>query len=198
MAPPSTPALAELMRAYCAGDAMAFREMYRQVGPKIHGYLHRLSGDASVADDLLQATFLRVHRARGTYIQQSDPLPWLYAIAHRLFLDEVRRRRRQPVPLPEGDDGYLLIDASPGPRAALERQHEAQRAMHALNDLPQDQRQALILTKLEGHSMQQAADIAGTTLSAMKVRAHRGYLALRRTLDAMQTSPSHGNQGDER
>lgn len=187
MVPDSSRELAELMRAYCGGDAAAFRALYAQVGPRIRGYLLRLAGDHALADDLLQATFLRVHRARGSYIEQADPLPWLYAIAHRLFIDETRRRKRQPMALPNDADGLMLVDDSRGAHEGLEQQLEAERAMNALQQLSPEQKQAVVLTKLEGRSMQQAAEIAGVTLAAMKVRAHRGYVALRRAMEASES-----------
>jgi len=183
MAAESSQALAALMQAYCAGNASAFRELYALVGPRIRGYLLRLSGDHALADDLLQATFLRVHRARDTYIAEADPVPWFYAIAHRLFIDEMRRQKRQPISLPNQEDGLMLVDEARGAHEGLERQGEAARAMSALQQLPAEQKQAVVLTKLEGRSMQQAAEIAGVSLSAMKVRAHRGYVALRRALE---------------
>ena len=57
-------------------------------------------------------------------------------------------------------------------------------ALEALEDLPTGQREAVVLTKLDGKSVAEAAEIAGTTVGAMKVRAHRGYEALRKLLGA--------------
>jgi RNA polymerase sigma-70 factor (ECF subfamily) len=143
----------------------------------------------SAADDLLQQTFLKVHSARGKYIEGADPLPWIRAIAHHSFLDEVRRRRRAreelqrgPDPLPEipaGLSGTAVGAESDEPYSASDRQ----RVLDALRSLPEEQRAAVVLTKLGGRSVAEAAAIAGTTPGALKLRAHRAYGKLRVLLD---------------
>ncbi len=177
----------ELMTRYCDGDAEAFRGLYREVAPRLLGYLTAMAKSRAVAEDVLQVTFLKVHRARAAYVRGADPVPWIYAIAHRTFLDEVRRKKRAAAPT---DDGTLpeAEAALSGEPAAVAADREApdpevtRAALAALAELPAAQRQAVMLTKLEGRSVAEAAAIAGTTPGAMKVRAHRGYEALRRLL----------------
>ena len=176
----------ELMQRYQAGDASAFRELYALVAPRMLGYLNKLAKSRAVADDLLQQTFLKIHRARGAYVVGADPLPWFYSIAHRTFLDEARKTSRAVVraggdDLPEVPAGITgeSADRADEPRANPEL---AKAALDALADLPTQQREAVVLTKLEGKSVAEAAAIAGTSVGAMKVRAHRGYEALRRLL----------------
>src|SRR5438874_12208932 len=89
--------LRDLMQRYQDGDAHAFRELYALVAPRLFGYLMKLTRSRALADDLLRHTFLKVHRARATYVRGADPLPWMYSIAHRTFLDEVRRDKRAVV-----------------------------------------------------------------------------------------------------
>src|SRR5881392_1376411 len=93
----------ELMRRYCDGDANAFRELYALVAPRLLGYLVKMTRDRALADDLLQQTFLKVHRARAAYVRGADPVPWIYAIAHRTFLDEVRKQKRAVVRVSDAD-----------------------------------------------------------------------------------------------
>jgi RNA polymerase sigma-70 factor (ECF subfamily) len=178
---------AELMTRYCDGDADAFRELYREVAPRLLAYLTGMTRSRAVAEDVLQVTFLKVHRARGAYVRGADPVPWLYAIAHRTFIDDWRRRSRGQIPtddraMPEAAavlNGEAAVDAAERTEADPER---TRAALHALAQLPAAQRQAVVLTKLEGKSVAEAAAIAGTTPGALKVRAHRGYEALRRLL----------------
>jgi RNA polymerase sigma factor (sigma-70 family) len=173
----------DLMARYCDGDASAFRELYALVSPKLHGYLLKMARQRALADDLLQLTFLKVHRARAAYIRGADPVPWIYSIAHRTFIDETRRKKRAVVQV--ADDDVL-----PEIAADLQGQTDDRRddpadpelvklALDALAGLPAQQREAVVLTKLEGKSVAEAAEIAGTTIGAMKVRAHRGYEVLR-------------------
>lgn len=174
------------MELYVDGDARAFEALYQEVGPRLRGYLLKMTGDPSLADDLLQLTFLKVHRSRSAYIRGAEPLPWLYAIAHRTFLDEARRRKRARVRVPQGEElpevaadlhGRDAAKAVDPPDPEL-----LSRVAEAIEELPPNQRQAVVLIKIEGKSVAEAAAIAGTTSGAMKLRAHRGYKALRARL----------------
>ncbi len=175
------------MARYCDGDASAFRALYALVAPRLLGYLVKMARERAVAEDLLQLTFMKLHRARGAYVRGADPLPWIYSIAHRTFLDEARRKKRAVVRVGEGDE-------LPEQRADLRGETDDRRddpradpelvkaALDALARLPEQQREAVVLTKLDGKSVAEAAEIVGTSVGAMKVRAHRGYEALRKVL----------------
>jgi RNA polymerase sigma-70 factor (ECF subfamily) len=177
----------ELMARYCDGDASAFRELYALVAPKLLGYLVKMARSRAVAEDLVQQTFMKLHRARPAYVRGADPLPWIYSIAHRTFLDEARKQKRAVVRVGEGED---LPEAQADITGdAIERKDEpradpelVKATLDALATLPEQQREAVVLTKLDGKSVAEAAEIAGTTVGAMKVRAHRGYEALRKLL----------------
>jgi RNA polymerase sigma-70 factor, ECF subfamily len=171
-------AASELMQRYCNGDAQAFRELHARVAPALRRYLMRLGSDRPLAEDLLQETFLKIHRARRAYVAGADPVPWMYAIAHRTFLDEMRARRRTP---PRSGDEPPADDDHDHDH---DRRELARAARAALDTLPPQQRHAVILIKLEGRTLAEAAAIAGTTVGAMKLRAHRGYEALRKLFAA--------------
>ncbi len=177
----------ELMARYCDGEASAFRELYALVAPRLLGYLTKMARQRAVAEDLLQLTFMKVHRARAAYVRGADPVPWIYSIAHRTFIDETRRVKRGVVRISDSDE-------LPEQRADLHGEADHSRdepradpelvkaTLDALAELPDQQREAVVLTKLDGRSVAEAAEIAGTTVGAMKVRAHRGYEALRQLL----------------
>src|SRR6185503_2781184 len=178
----------DLMQRYQAGDATAFRELYALVAPKLLGYLMKMARSRAVAEDLVQQTFLKVHRARAAYVRGADPIPWIYSIAHRTFIDEARRKKRAIVNVGAAEDSVPEVAAGID-GATDERRDEprvdpalARAALDALAKLPEAQREAVVLTKLDGKSVAEAAAIAGTTVGAMKVRAHRGYEALRKLL----------------
>ncbi len=179
--------LSTLMLRYVEGDAAAFRALYAALAPRVLGYLVGMARDRSRAEDLLQQTFLKVHRARDRYAVGADPVPWVLAIAHRTFLDDHRARGRARVGgTASGDLPEVAVDQQ-GRTAGQPDEPQVDPAQHArvlaaLGELPEAQRQAVVLTKVDGRSMADAAAIAGTTVGAMKVRAHRGFLALRRLL----------------
>ena len=177
----------DLMTRYCDGDAGAFRELYTLVAPRLLGYLLKMARERALADDLLQQTFLKVHRARTAYVRGADPLPWINSIAHRTFIDETRKHKRAVVRVGEAEE---LPEVPAGLTGESDDRRDDGRgdpelmaaALDALAGLPVQQREAVVLTKLDGKTVAEAAEIAGTTVGAMKVRAHRGYEALRKSL----------------
>lgn len=177
---------AMLMGRYCDGDRRAFDELYATLAPRILGYLTGLVKDRATAEDLLQLTFIKLHQHREVYVRGANPVPWLYTIAHRTCLDELRRRKRSRVRM--SVDGNLPhepavdISGSAEPPPELPDEQAIAQGMAALADLPETQRQAVLLTKIHGHSTAEAASILGTTVGAIKLRAHRGYVALRHRL----------------
>jgi RNA polymerase sigma-70 factor (ECF subfamily) len=187
---------AEVMARYCRGDAAAFHRLYGLLAPRILAYLTGLLGDKATAEDMLQLTFLKVHEARGSYVLGANPIPWIYTIAHRTSLDEIRKRKRSRVRL--SSDGELAAepaahitgvaaDANPDP-ADRSDPSVAAGALAALAKLPENQRQALILTKVHGRSIADAAMITGSTPGAIKQRAHRAYVTLRERLGRKETA----------
>ena len=185
----------DLMARYCDGDASAFRELYALVAPRLLGYLLKMARSRAVAEDLLQQTFMKLHRARAAYVRDADPIPWIYSIAHRTFLDEARRQKRAIVRVGDGDE--LPEQAADITGEAADRRDEpradpelVKATLDALAELPEQQREAVVLTKLDGKSVAEAAEIAGTTVGAMKVRAHRGYEALRKMLGKHSPAPT--------
>ena len=175
---------AELMARYCDGDRAAFDALYAAVAPRLRGFVLSLVGDRALADDVMQETLLKLHEARGFYVRGADPVPWIFTIARHTAFDELRRKKRARVRLVEDDSR-----PPPEPRAELsgapEQAHASDdpagaEAMAALDQLPAAQRQALLLTKVEGLSQAEAAARAGTTPGAIKLRAHRAYVALRK------------------
>jgi len=170
---------AALMGAVVSGDARAFDDLYRTLAPRIRGYLRSLCRNEHTAEDLTQTTFLKIHRARHTYRLGAAVAPWAFTIARRVWLDHRRSAaRRHEFLTPDGapldveapaDDEPAWTDA-----AAL--------ALEALSDLGADQRAAVTALHLEGLSLREAAARQGCSEGALKVRAHRGYVAMRASL----------------
>src|SRR5918992_5098322 len=91
-------ALRELMVQYQAGEARAFELLYDALCPSIRRYLIALARDAQRADDLLQDTFLQIHRSRRTYNPARPVRPWAFAVARHMWLMDQRTRRRKAPP----------------------------------------------------------------------------------------------------
>ena len=184
-----TPSLAEstseqLMERYVDGEADAFEFLYRRVSANLMGYLLRLTRNRERAEDLLQITFSKIHRARGSYLRGAPVLPWILAIARRSFLDERRSAHVRTEDLsPDGSLPEQQNEAPPLPT-------ELSDALGvALDRLPETYREAIVLTKITGLSVAEAASVLGATETAVKLRVHRGYNQLRKELEQYSRTP---------
>lgn len=172
------------MDRYAAGDADAFSVLYDLLAPRLYGFLLRQTRNASQAEDLVQQTLLQIHCARGRFISGAPVTPWAFAIARRLLIDECRKNRLSG-PRPGGDgESAFECAASKDPLAdeQLHKTEVARMIRRELERLPESQRAAFELVKQEGLTHAEAADVLGTTVAAIKLRAHRTYAALRAAL----------------
>jgi RNA polymerase sigma-70 factor (ECF subfamily) len=174
----------ELMERYVEGSADAFSQLYRRISPNLLGYLLRLTRDRMRAEDLLQVTFTKIHRARQSYLRGAPVLPWVLAIARRSFLDERRHARTQNEDL--SPDGTL---PEPRPEPSTVPSDLSDALENALDALPEAYREAIQLTKVSGLSIAEAAGVLGTTETAVKLRVHRGYNQLRKELERFTRTP---------
>jgi len=172
--------LNDAMDRYADGDSEAFSEVYDELAPRLHGFLLRATKNQAAAEDLLQQTMLHMHRARGTYRRGANVLPWAFAIARRLFIDGARCKRRY-VELP---DDYREAAVEPSlctfARAedlACAKQLGAHVGEH-LARLPERLREAFALVKIEGLTHEEAAQVLGTSVGAVRVRVHRALQTL--------------------
>jgi RNA polymerase sigma-70 factor (ECF subfamily) len=137
--------------------------------------------EPAVADDLLQVTFMKVHRAKSQFKSDLKVAPWLFAVAARVRLDELRKRLRLPEDADEEAlaraDEKLSREAAPPPDADV-----AETVRRALDGLPESQRTVIHLHRYEGMTFAEIAQVLGSTPGAIKLRAFRGYETLRVTL----------------
>jgi RNA polymerase sigma-70 factor (ECF subfamily) len=168
------------MAAYVAGDPRAFEKLFGRLAPRVHGFFLRSFRDPGVADDLLQVTFMKVHRARAQYRADLRVLPWLFTVAARVRLDELRRRLR----LPEDADEEALAraDQQLSQKSEPATADVAEAVREALDALPESQRTVIHLHRYEGLTFAEIGQVLGTTAGAVKLRAFRGYETLRRSL----------------
>ncbi len=164
-----------LMNRFCNGEESAFEALFSRHAPRVRAYLSRLTSSPEMADDLTQVTFLSLVRSRGRYASAMRFTPWLYAIATNVARDHHRRQvvdqRRKEGFKSSNDEANNSADDS-----------LAESVSQALTKLPSAQRSAVVLHRFEGLSFKEIAQVEGTTESAVKVRAHRGYESLRKLL----------------
>lgn len=161
------------MAAYQQGSEEAFRELYMKTADAVERCVRRWS-DSSRAADLTQDAFLQIHRARRTYRPDMPLMPWMLAIARHVALQALRTRGRR-VSLAE------LVDAPvPSGEAAFAARHDLEVAMR---ELPEDQREALWLTEIEGFTSAEIARITGASDGAVRVRVTRARQKLKKVID---------------
>ena len=173
---PGEDALSALMRRYQQGDGDALADFYRATAVRLIQYLFSMVRDRTLAEDLLQETFLRIHKVRHTYTCGRPVVPWLYAIARHVALDALRSRRRRA----EIEDGEALLGQLPAPGSR--RDAGRPDLWRALEQLPASWKEPFLLTKASGLSVREAASVLGISEGALKVRIHRAMRAVRRAL----------------
>jgi len=172
----------ELMAAYAGGDRCSFALLFERWAPRIHGFFLRALGEPQAADDLLQVTFLNVHRARRTFRPLSSLRSWLFSIAAHALHDELRRRNRLPLAPEEQQEAVAEVVAAEDEQVSLDSRQRAREVRAALNNLPESQRAVLHLHRFEHMSFAEIAQVLGTTEGAVKLRAFRAYETLRKLL----------------
>ena len=164
------------MAAAQAGDREAYEQLLSDILPMLRRVVRSRVSDSSAADDIVQEVLLSIHTARHTYRPERPLGPWVRTIARNAVIDWGRRQSRQlkrqvdldtvePASEEKGPDEFDR-GLSPSVRRALE-------------SLPDSQREAVVMLKLEGLALQEAAQRAGVSVGALKLRAHRGYRGLR-------------------
>jgi RNA polymerase sigma-70 factor (ECF subfamily) len=166
------------MAAAQAGDRDLYERLLTELLPFVRGIVRGRVRDTAAAEDILQDVLLSIHTARHTYRSERPLAPWVRAIARNAVIDWGRRgvragRRESDV------DVESVEAAAPAEAQARESVRLSPGMERALESLPDAQRQAVLLIKVAGLSVAEAAERVGVSSGAMKLRAHRGYEALR-------------------
>ena len=132
----------------------------------------------------MQQTLLQIHRERGSFIPGARVIPWASTIARRLMIDSARRRRVEQRLFSDGpaDEDRMTHELTTATEAAedlLLASRLEGRIQERLDALPETQRTAYQLLQQKGLSLKEAAEVLGTSVTAVKLRAHRAYAALR-------------------
>lgn len=175
------------MAQYAAGDQVAFQQLFTLLAPRIRAFfLRSFSEDATVAEDLTQTTFLKLHRARTTYRPELPLKSWVFTIAAGVRRDELRRRYRLPPHVGESELEQAESRLGSEPLSIAIDDHDCgnktEAVRTAIKRLPESQRVVVHLHRYEELTFEQIADVLGTTPGAVRVRASRAYERLREEL----------------
>lgn len=182
-------------------DREAFSQLVHRYERELYSYLRRYLGDAPMAEDAFQATFLQVHLKCDQFEEGRKFRPWLYTIATNQAIDAQRRNKRHKnISLdrntrPEGSDDVgtlmdLLTSSEPAPDHNLDASHQREWIRDAVESLPEGLRQAINLVYYQGLKYREAADILEIPVGTVKSRLHSAILKLN---EAWMESHPHAN-----
>ena len=163
------------MERYQQADPEAPAALVAALSPALLRFFRSQVASREHADDLLQETWLRIHRVRHTYRPGEPVLPWVYAIARRVRVDGYRRTRR--ITMHE-----IVMEVLPEPPAQVEPRDQLPAFDTLVAALPESQREVLTMLKVGGLSLEEVARATSSTVGAVKQKAHRAYERLRKLI----------------
>ena len=170
------PELEDLMVLYQQSDSGATNRLVEQLSPQFFRFFLGQVRNRALAEDLLQDFWLRIHLARHTYRAGAPVLPWMYAIARRVRVDQYRKNRRIA-------SNELQVEQLPEPAAAQPREPGTLDLSKLLDALPDSQREVILMLKVSGLSLEEAARATRSSVGSVKQKAHRAYTKLRSILE---------------
>jgi RNA polymerase sigma-70 factor (ECF subfamily) len=181
---------AQLMLRVQHGDREAFETLVNRYKQPVMNLVYRIVGDLREAEDISQNVFVQVYKSAARYRVSAKFSTWLYTITRNLCLNEIRRRTRHPaesldtVPAGQEDQVPRQFEDSrtAGPPESLLQSELERNIQRALDDLPANQRVAILLCRQDDLSYEQIAQVLGCSLSATKSLIHRARETLREKL----------------
>ena len=163
----------------------AFRKLFTEFGPRIRRYMMQKGADSDLAEELAQETLITVWRKAALYsAEKGSPSTWIYTIARNLRIDRIRRERawqeltdEQASSIPSEEDQ---------PDVVADRSQQQVRVQAALQELPPEQQEVVILAFIEGLPHSEIAERLSLPLGTVKSRIRLAYSKLRNALEELK------------
>jgi RNA polymerase sigma-70 factor (ECF subfamily) len=186
----------DLIERLKRGEESAFRSLVEQYQDLVYNTALGIVQNESDAEDVAQEVFIQVFRSIGTFKSEAKLSTWIYRITTTRALDLLRARKSKKrfgllkrLWETEEESPVENISDFNHPGVSLERKEEAAQLMHAITQLPENQKVAFVLHKLEGLSYLEIAEVMGNTLPAVESLMHRARLNLRKILEKKISAP---------
>ena len=188
------------LRRAQGGDPGAFEELITPLEQMVWRVCWHYTGHRETAEDCAQEAMLRIWRNLGNYRGECALESWVYRIAANCCMDWLRKKKRdQSVSIePMTEQGFDPADPSPGTEEQAVVREEQEQLREAIAQLPDDQREALILTQLEKIPYEEAARSLGVSEGTVKSRVNRAKARLKEIMTARELSPLGDVQRSER
>lgn len=184
----------QLMLRFQKGEMEAFQQLFHKYSPSVVNFAFRFLGTQARAEEIAQEVFLQVYRWQKRYEPKAKFSTWLFKIAHNHCLNEVRkgeyRVSLESFDLPndsEGDERERNLPDTTSSKGEdiLAAKEAADRIQRILDRIPESQRTALLLSRMEGMSYQEVAEVLGSTEKAVKSLVFRATQSLKEGLRDM-------------
>ncbi|MFT3708582.1 MAG: sigma-70 family RNA polymerase sigma factor [Archangium sp.] len=165
------------MRRFRDGEDAAFDAIYSRHAGTVFGFLNKLTRDSAMAEDLVQITFTSMVRSRDRFLDSMKLTPWLFTIAANAARGVHRQKVVRERTAHEQKASAEVVSEQPTYDPGLRRAVD-----EALVKLPEAQREAVVMHKVQGMSFEEIAEVMGVSSTAARIKAHRGYAKLRELL----------------
>lgn len=173
-----------LMLAYAAGDAAAFERLYQRHRGKLYRFLARqLRGNGALADEMFQDVWQRVITARQGWKPEAAFSTWLYRIAHNRLADHWRALQHRPPAPEDADERTARLPDHDTPERQLSEFEERRRLQMALDELPEEQREVILLRLEQELTLEEIGEMTGVGRETVKSRLRYAMDKLRARLN---------------
>lgn len=162
----------ELMSAVRAGDVRKLGALFDRHHASLFRYAMRMTSNRAWSEDLVQEIFVRILKYRETFRDGNGFTTWMFRIARNAYVDQARKKRWEV----QTEDP---VDAPVSPIDELEQEQELKLLRRALQKLPEQQREILVLARFQQLPYEQIADLLGIEIGTVKTRVHRAIKQLR-------------------
>lgn len=192
----------EMLEAVQRGDGTAYRGLVEKYQGRVYSMVYGMLRNREDARDVTQEAFVKAYRSLESFRLESSFYTWIYRIAMNLAIDHTRKRRRRGETggfdenvATRGEDGDIAeAHHEDGPGRQLERKQLFARIMAAMQELPEDQRQVILLRELEGLSYKEIADVMAIPEGTVMSRLFYARKKLQKLLAGDHTPPTPGDR----
>ena len=181
---------AVLVKNYVGGDEIALAALIERHQSKIYGFIYSKVMDRDVTEDIFQDTFIKVIKTLKTknYNEEGKFLPWVMRIAHNLIVDHFRKTKKMPFnrDTEEYSVFSIMTDNSPNIESRIISEQVEVDLQRLINELPDDQREVLVMRIYDDLSFKEIADLTGVSINTALGRMRYALLNLRKVIDKHQ------------
>jgi RNA polymerase sigma-70 factor (ECF subfamily) len=171
------------MKTYAGGSMEAFEVLYERHRGPLYRYILRLVANPATANDLYQGSWEKIIKARGRYKDSAPFRAWMYRIAHNHVMDYFRRE--QPIAETQAED---MADDQAGPDERIASEYRKKNLVAAIENLPAEQKDTLMLKLEAGLDLQTIADVTGVNRETAKSRLRYAVNKLKQVMGSLELS----------